>query len=103
VFAVGDEVLPPSMTGARPQAWSQAIENATPGMYRSDLVYIIKVDSREPTDQLDRFAFTARDRCYLYVVEPGAEPVADPCPGPDGIWRACGRARIVLCAHEPGR
>jgi hypothetical protein len=70
------------------------------GWYDPTRVSILHSDV-DPTNHLDRFAFTTRDK-YMYEVEP--EDVGsdlDPLARPG--WHSCARAKVLRCIHLPQR
>ena len=70
------------------------------GWYDPSRVYILRSEV-DPTNHLDRFAFTTRDK-YMYEVEPeDIRPDRDPLARPG--WHSCARAKVLRCVHMPER
>jgi len=104
-FAVGAEVLPPSVTGAESASFrGRDIEHdaaVQQGIYDRDRVYLYKMESEDLYDHHHISAWWVSPERRIYEVEPIGETEPDRAWDPDPSWWSFPKAIVVRCLYDP--
>ena len=98
-IAVGDFVLPSSLTGIETTYGPGRADAIARGQLDPTSVHVMCVESDAP---IRGYSFAGPDD-YNYEVKPIGELLDDPDPMKRPGWFRCQRARVLRCLYDPER